>query len=207
MFNGMISTYQRLAARTSGQLMDGGRRKQNALWGLIGESGELVELLKKRDFHGTPFESDKFESEAGDVLWYLAEFASAYEADLGYIVTKDLLRGDVAPPVTFSTFQKHVAGENYGFEMIDDPVRDEIAAIILLSKTIGKLAQIFDADFLQENKICDYVLEMELMNVLFGLTWIVSINKFDLQQIAGKNIEKLAKRYPERFIEGGGIRE
>ena len=40
--------------------------------GLAGETGELVELVKKSEFHGRDIPIEKFVEEAGDVLFYLA---------------------------------------------------------------------------------------------------------------------------------------
>lgn len=39
--------------------------------GLAGESGEVVDLLKKHLFHGKPLDRDALIKELGDVRWYL----------------------------------------------------------------------------------------------------------------------------------------
>lgn len=39
--------------------------------GLAGESGEVVDLLKKHLFHSAPLNRDKLIKELGDVRWYL----------------------------------------------------------------------------------------------------------------------------------------
>lgn len=41
------------------------------LLGLLGESGEVCDLVKKVTAHGHPIERDKFVKELGDVLWYV----------------------------------------------------------------------------------------------------------------------------------------
>jgi NTP pyrophosphatase (non-canonical NTP hydrolase) len=45
--------------------------------GLAGEAGEFANLVKKMTAHGHPFDSEALEDELGDVLWYLAEAATA----------------------------------------------------------------------------------------------------------------------------------
>lgn len=44
----------------------------HAAFGMAGESGELVDLVKKSMFYGKPFSPDKAIKEAGDCLWYIA---------------------------------------------------------------------------------------------------------------------------------------
>jgi NTP pyrophosphatase (non-canonical NTP hydrolase) len=46
--------------------------------GLAGEAGEVCDLLKKVHGHGKPYDADKLKKELGDVLWYLANLASAH---------------------------------------------------------------------------------------------------------------------------------
>ena len=64
--------YQELAGITAGDHGDVVRELTNWAMGLAGETGELVDLLKKEIFMGQIATKRDFESEAGDVLWYLA---------------------------------------------------------------------------------------------------------------------------------------
>ena len=48
---------------------DGGA--MNALLGLVGETGEVVELFKKRNYHGKQFTLEQLRDELGDVLYYV----------------------------------------------------------------------------------------------------------------------------------------
>ena len=40
--------------------------------GLAGETGEIIDYLKKVGFQGKPFEKDKLINEMGDMMWYFA---------------------------------------------------------------------------------------------------------------------------------------
>ena len=71
-----FNDYQELAARTSGQ-SDTTMRLLNGALGLGGEAGEAQELVKKHCFHGHTLDKLRLKKELGDVLWYLAELASA----------------------------------------------------------------------------------------------------------------------------------
>lgn len=68
-----VEEYARLAMRTSPQ---GHNRVMNGCLGLIGEAGEIVDVVKKYLFQSgenPPFPTDKLTDEGGDVLWYCVE--------------------------------------------------------------------------------------------------------------------------------------
>lgn len=68
-----LNEYQRLAMRTSPNDHD---RIKNGCLGLIGESGEIVDLVKKHLFQsvpGTALPVNALINEMGDVLWYCME--------------------------------------------------------------------------------------------------------------------------------------
>lgn len=86
-----FSQYQAAAQATSGQTDgDAATRQIVAALGLAGEAGEFANLTKKRHFHGHPVGREKFIDEAGDVLWYLAEAATAHGLTLDEIARFNL---------------------------------------------------------------------------------------------------------------------
>lgn len=72
-----LNQYQELANRTSGAGKEGERRQIIAALGLAGEAGEFANMIKKLTAHGHPIAPNDLAEELGDVLWYLAEAASA----------------------------------------------------------------------------------------------------------------------------------
>lgn len=70
-----LNEYQKLAGRTNGNLSDWDMVR-NGCYGLNGEAGECIDILKKVEFMGHPFDVAKLIDEAGDVLWYLAHLAT-----------------------------------------------------------------------------------------------------------------------------------
>ena len=50
--------------------------------GIAGESGELVDVLKKILFHGHPVNRDSLIEELGDILWYIDAIASSIGSSL-----------------------------------------------------------------------------------------------------------------------------
>ena len=91
-----LNEYQKHAERT----LPGGRRRMGAdvnqlhlqmlAMGLAGESGEVVDELKKFCFHGRPLSEDKLIKEMGDVLWYLSGLASALGWDLSEVALANI---------------------------------------------------------------------------------------------------------------------
>jgi NTP pyrophosphatase (non-canonical NTP hydrolase) len=72
-----LAEYQTLADRSSGAGGEGDRRLIVSALGLAGEAGEFANLVKKMTAHGHKFDPDALKDELGDVLWYLAEAATA----------------------------------------------------------------------------------------------------------------------------------
>lgn len=74
--------YQSLAKRTISKDRTKDEMLLNGAMGLCGESGEVMELLKKQLFHNKPFSKENMILELGDVAWYLAEMCTALDITL-----------------------------------------------------------------------------------------------------------------------------
>jgi NTP pyrophosphatase (non-canonical NTP hydrolase) len=85
-----MDEYQYLAGRTSGAGGEGERRLMVAALGLAGESGEFANLVKKLTAHGHDISARALGDELGDVLWYIAEAASACGLSLGEIARQNV---------------------------------------------------------------------------------------------------------------------
>lgn len=84
------SAQQRTAADHKGVLSDVALRATVAGLGLVGEAGELANLIKKRSVRGNvDVTVEHIAEEAGDVLWYLTEVCSAYGVTLDYVAQKN----------------------------------------------------------------------------------------------------------------------
>lgn len=70
-----LSEYQKLADRTSGDLTPWDKVR-NGCYGLNGEAGECIDILKKVEFQGHTFDPNYLIDELGDVMWYLAQTAT-----------------------------------------------------------------------------------------------------------------------------------
>ena len=50
--------------------------------GLAGESGEVIDLIKKIAWQGKPLDKEKIKDELGDILWYLTALAHSLDITL-----------------------------------------------------------------------------------------------------------------------------
>ena len=85
--------YQKQAMRTAGD-MNPLDMLLNGVMGLAGESGECVDLVKKKLFQGHALDDKRLAKELGDVAWYLAVAAAAigYTLDDIFLMNIEKLR-------------------------------------------------------------------------------------------------------------------
>lgn len=87
-----MDDYQDLAERTAkhGDKDTRDRRYTNFAMGLAGESGEVVDYLKKVIFQGHELDRDKLCRELGDCQWYLATIATTAGIKLSEVARKNI---------------------------------------------------------------------------------------------------------------------
>ena len=64
--------YQLLAYRTANHELSAFDQLRNAVYGLNGEAGEVIDILKKHEFQGHTLNKDALIDELSDIAWYLA---------------------------------------------------------------------------------------------------------------------------------------
>lgn len=168
-------TFQALAMRTSPR--DGHDKLDNAVLGLIGETGEIVDEYKKFIYQSSPhapLPAQRFAEELGDVLWYLAEMADGLDAELIHISGLD-----------FKALEKK-AGRQGG------RTTSLRRAVIALHVRADRLRRAVDAHAQK-----DIPIQMRLMLLKAArLAFLIGV---PLEKVAEMNIEKLKKRYPDGF--------
>lgn len=82
--------YQRAAMRTAGEYSAPIEMLRNAVYGLNGEAGEVIDLLKKHEFQGHQLDRDKLIDELGDVLWYASLMATATGTTLEEVMRRNI---------------------------------------------------------------------------------------------------------------------
>lgn len=85
-----INDYQQLAKRTMPLFEELEEVVPNYAMGLSGESGEVVDLLKKHIYHGHELDREELIKELGDTLHYLTGIATLFEIDLEEIAQTNI---------------------------------------------------------------------------------------------------------------------
>lgn len=84
-----LTEYQRLAQRTN-IASDAFGKIHNGALGLCGESGEVIDLLKKHIFQGHELDKERMIEEVGDCLWYIAELATGLGVSLDEVAHRNI---------------------------------------------------------------------------------------------------------------------
>ena len=80
--------YQRACLRTA--ISDKSEWLENAIYGIIGEAGEIVDLVKKHKWQGHELDREALILEGGDCAWYLSLLMSAVDCTLGEMYEKNI---------------------------------------------------------------------------------------------------------------------
>lgn len=98
-----INEYQKLAMTTLNPALDKKDVLINGVMGLCGESGEVIDIVKKHLAQGHELDRDELIKELGDVAWYLAETATALDVDLEEVFAGNIAKLKARYPEGFST--------------------------------------------------------------------------------------------------------
>lgn len=98
-----INEYQKLAMTTLNPDLDKKDVLINGVMGLCGESGEVIDIVKKHLAQGHELDRDKIIKELGDVAWYIAEIATVLDVELEEVLTLNIEKLKKRYPEGFST--------------------------------------------------------------------------------------------------------
>lgn len=94
--------YQILVERTM-KLQSPNEALSNYSMGLAGESGELIDLLKKHVYHDHPLNIDKVRNELGDIIWYVSAISSQLGIELNAVMNLNIAKLRARFPNGFSS--------------------------------------------------------------------------------------------------------
>ena len=95
--------YQKLAMTTLNPALTKQETLINGVMGLCGESGEVIDLVKKHLHQGHPLDKEKLIKELGDIAWYLAEVAYVLDTDLDTVLEQNIAKIKARYPAGFDT--------------------------------------------------------------------------------------------------------
>ncbi len=97
-----INEYQKLAMKTLNPELEEKDILINGVMGLCGESGEVIDIVKKWLSQGHDLDRDKIIKELGDVAWYIAEIAHVLGVPLEEVLKKNIDKLKARYPEGFS---------------------------------------------------------------------------------------------------------
>ena len=85
-----LNEYQQLALTTLNPKLSKKDVLINGVMGLCGESGEVIDIVKKHLAQGHDLDREALIKELGDVAWYLAETAAALDVSLEEVCSRNI---------------------------------------------------------------------------------------------------------------------
>lgn len=95
--------YQYLAYKTANKGLSHYDQLRNAVYGLNGEAGEVIDLLKKHEFQGHDLDYNDIIKELGDVAWYLALACTAIGVPMSSVMQQNIDKLKARYPNGFKT--------------------------------------------------------------------------------------------------------
>lgn len=81
--------YQKLAARTINKKLYPEDLEFHALFGMVSEVGEIYGIFQKT-YQGHGFDSKHVRKELGDLLWFIAEYCTVMDWNLGDVMQENI---------------------------------------------------------------------------------------------------------------------
>jgi len=76
----------------------------HATLGIAGESGEIVDAVKKCIIYGKALDKDNMREEIGDIMWYIALACRSLDFDLGEILDENIAKLQKRYPDRYNDF-------------------------------------------------------------------------------------------------------
>lgn len=155
-------------------------------WGLFTEVGELVDQAKKHIFYNKPLDIVNLKEELGDVMWYLAILARAFnnpksEQSILEDAVYDWLDGE-------NCHHTDNSKENLIYNL--DSIQDSLGYLRTDLMDLYKSRYNEKLQDKLESNLNDFIKDFFELSISLGLSF---------NDILETNINKLAKRYPDKF--------
>lgn len=167
------SEYQQRAARTINPELPLQQQCNNAVLGLAGELGEIVDLIKKTVHHAHALDTDRLLDEIGDCEWYVAWMCGIFGWNLA-----DMHTTDMPPRLT--------------------PHMDILHACCIVGKIATQLHSV-QCNPLKLTHLQEMRLFRDVQAVHAFLTALAFHHHTHMPEIWQRNVSKLERRYPHGF--------
>ena len=149
--------------------------------GLVTETGELLDAIKKSLFYSKPLDKTNLIEELGDLLWYISLILK--DCDITY---------DSVMKVKYCTRRN---------EMVNHNIDYYLTRIIKLDLTVKDLLDLITPEsfyFGNKNELVSDI-EIELRYILCAIYDLAIALDTTIEQVMTININKLKLRYPDKF--------
>jgi len=191
----LLSTYERAALATN--RIDPAKARDSLRFGLFGEVGSLLALVKKAQRELVDADRDAITEELGDALWYLANVAVTYGLTLQKVGEAAMVLlttpGDAPAPVPGDlSFDQFDALMTLLHAKWPEDRKPEI--LRMMGAQVGQLMahdggkdepQLFAGEVLQH-----------LSSLLANMIVAAAMSKQPITQVAQRNIDKIQSRWP-----------
>lgn len=174
--------YQNAILKFANTSLSAPARLDNWSMGLMGECGEVIDLLKKFEYHGHTINTAKLIKEMGDVCFYLAIYCHDVGIDFDKVMAYRYPDGLPYPERLLTLSIATISRELFGFVHRLNASVEEIKSTKYDDHTWAM------ACFMSSAKGIYGVLTV--MGVVYGI---------DMDNVLKENVAKLSARYPDGF--------
>lgn len=103
--------FQKEQWRTANPNLDERQRVAQGVMGLVGETGELVDAIKKWLYHDHEISTPYLVEELGDILWYISELCTSFEISLDAVAHYNIQKLATRYPDGFDAERSKNRGE------------------------------------------------------------------------------------------------
>lgn len=187
--------YSALALRTANSLGSQMKDTFHATLGMAGESGEIVDILKKVYAYGKPLDRIKLLEEIGDLMWYVNLYVSQAEK-IGLPYTFDNCVGDLNREFNDSTADLSEEERQRVMLAVASKILTDAGRANLRGDKIEVRDKFGYVDAPEYHLVLGYVLD-----VIDNASYLVYLMGSSLVEVFEMNIRKLETRYPDLRFE------
>ena len=99
-----IKEYAKEASRTDAPLSSVQKHDWHMVFGMLTEIGELADIFKKNLAYNKDIDWANVREEIGDLMWYISNFCTAHEYDLGKILDVNIEKLSARYPEKFTEY-------------------------------------------------------------------------------------------------------
>ena len=182
-----LNEYQELAIRTAKRLETTAENLNHAALGIGSEAGELA-LTVAGAWMQLPFDPKNIPEEIGDACWYVALMCQTMDWRFEELFVT---------PEDGSDMSNELAAAVLG--------RNPIALTLMLNAFGGDILSVVKAHVIYGKPLDADLLKRELSLYVTTCSLLASIHEIPFEYVLDGNINKLAKRYPDKYSDQAAL--